>query len=94
MIDQGGCLVLETICVAHHLIHLRRGITGVWRSLAHVDTQVMIMMSQPPSHCLQVNTSPPWTLNTEQEPSLTSLGDFLPLDSLTDTEERIKATPG
>ena len=62
MIDQGraGRLVLETICVNHHLIHLRRGNNQCMEvSASCVDTQVMIMMSQPPSHCLQVTSSPP-----------------------------------
>ena len=34
MIDQGGRLALETICVTHHLIHLR----PVYGGLPHVDT--------------------------------------------------------
>ena len=66
MIDQGGRLALETICVTHHLIHLR----PVYGGLPHVDTgddydvtaTLSLFTSQ---HLLCVGT-----LNTKQEPSI------------------------
>ena len=73
MIDQGraGRLVLETICVNHHLIHLRRGNNQCMEVSAWcVDTQMMIMMSPPPSHCLQVTSHLQVSEDAEQEPSI------------------------